>query len=238
MPDPGSRASPRFRRRWARKGGAAHLTPDYDGDRGTDAAAGVEVHAMKSVLAENVFTVSGLLTPGECRDLIDRGEGLGFRKASVRTASGPRMRTDLRDNDRVAFADPTLSAALWDRCRPFVPPELEGGSAVGLDEDFRFYRYDVGQRFRPHRDGVVHRSPTERSRLTCLFYLNEGFAGGETVFYSDARSPGGRREEAVVVPHAGDALFFPHERWHEGRELSAGRKYVLRSDVFYLFPPS
>ncbi len=191
---------------------------------------------MKSVLADHLFTVAGLLTPGECRALIDRGEAFGFERAAVRTTSGPQMRPGIRDNDRAEFTDPGLAAELWRRCRPFVPHEFEGATAVGLDEYFRFYRYDVGQRFNRHKDGVVARSPTDRSRLTCLFYLNGGFTGGETVFYSDAVVDGVRREDAVVVPRAGDALFFRHEWWHEGRALEAGRKYVLRSDVFYRSP--
>jgi predicted 2-oxoglutarate/Fe(II)-dependent dioxygenase YbiX len=191
--------------------------------------------AMKRVLAENVFTVSGLLTPEECEGLIALGEVNGFEQATVRTSSGPQMRPDIRDNDRSDFKDPALAMLLWERCRPFVPGELEGGTIVGLDEDFRFYRYDVGQRFKRHRDGVVRRSPTERTRLTCLIYLNDDFSGGETVFYSNAMVEGVRPEEVVVVPRAGDALFFLHEWWHEGRELLAGRKYVLRSDVYYRF---
>lgn len=193
---------------------------------------------MKSTLAENVFTVAGLLTPEECNELIARGEAIGFQQAHVRTAAGPQMRPGIRDNDRAEFTDLQLANALWDRCRPFVPAELEGGSVVGLDENFRFYRYDVGQRFKRHKDGVVERSSVERSRLTCLFYLNGGFSGGETVFYSTTMVEGVRSEEVVVVPRAGDALFFLHEWWHEGRELVEGRKYVLRSDVFYRFPTS
>ena len=46
----------------------------------------------------------------------------------------------------------------------------------------------------------------------------------------------GVREEAViVVPRVGEALFFLHEWWHEGRALELGRKYVLLSDVYYHF---
>jgi predicted 2-oxoglutarate/Fe(II)-dependent dioxygenase YbiX len=191
---------------------------------------------MKTVLAENVFTVSGILTPEECSQLIERGEALGFERAAVRTSSGPQMRPLIRDNDRAEFVDPALAAILWERCLPFVSQELEGGTAIGLDDHFRFYRYDVGQRFKRHKDGVVERSPIVRSRLSCLFYLNGGFTGGETVFYSHEQVQGVRQEEAVVVPQAGDALFFLHEWWHEGRELTMGRKYVLRSDVFYRFP--
>lgn len=191
---------------------------------------------MKKVLAENVFTVAGLLTAEECHDLIVRGEDIGFRQASVRTASGPQMLPGIRDNDRAEFTDPDLAATLWERYRSFVPVELEGGIAVGLDDNFRFYRYDVGQRFKRHKDGAVKRSQTERSRLTCLFYLNGDFTGGETVFYSETMVDGVRSEDAVVVPQVGDALFFLHEWWHEGRELVTGRKYVLRSDVFYRFP--
>jgi predicted 2-oxoglutarate/Fe(II)-dependent dioxygenase YbiX len=190
---------------------------------------------MKVELAENLLTVSGLLTPEECQELIARGEGIGFEPAEVRTYSGPQMRKDIRNNDRIAFVDPTLAADLWSRTRPFVPRELEGGKAVGLDENFRYYRYDVGQRFKPHMDGEVARTPSLRSRLSCLFYLNGGFEGGETVFYAKQKIDGVRGQEAVVVPQAGDALFFLHEWWHEGRPLIAGRKYVLRSDVFYDF---
>jgi hypothetical protein len=146
------------------------------------------------------------------------------------------MRPGIRDNDRAEFSDPDLAAKLWEQCRLCVPEELEGGSPVGLDDNFRFYRYDVGQRFKRHKDGVVERSSTDRSRLTCLIYLNEEFTGGETVFYSTLMIDGVRSEDVVVVPRAGDALFFLHEWWHEGRELTAGRKYVLRSDVFYRFP--
>ena len=48
---------------------------------------------MRTNIAELLFTVTGLLTPDECRWLIDRGEGLGFEPASVAMASGPRMMT-------------------------------------------------------------------------------------------------------------------------------------------------
>ena len=64
----------------------------------------------------------------------------------------------------------------------------------------------------------------------------DGFTGGETVFYAHQRIDNVRPEIAIVIPRMGDALFFLHEWWHEGRALEAGRKYVLRSDVFYQFP--
>ncbi len=116
------------------------------------------------------------------------------------------------------------------------PESLEGGVPFAFDSSFRFYRYDPGQRFKRHKDGVVKRSETERSRLTCLFYLNDDFVGGETVFYSHTSADGIRPEVATIIPQTGMALFFLHEWWHEGRCLSTGRKYVLRSDVFFRFP--
>lgn len=191
---------------------------------------------MKTEYATDIFVVPSLLSSAECEELIQRGEALGFERASVRMSTGAQMRPDIRDNDRALFQDANLAAQLWARVQPYVPAEFETGTVVGLDDHFRFYRYDTGQRFRRHKDGTEIKSPTVRSRLTCLFYLNEGFSGGETVFYSDERIDMERSEVAAITPQAGAALFFRHEWWHEGRALSAGRKYVLRSDVYYRFP--
>ena len=46
-----------------------------------------------------------MFTPEECRELIARGESLGFEAASVTTSSGPQMLPNLRNNDRAIFED-------------------------------------------------------------------------------------------------------------------------------------
>jgi predicted 2-oxoglutarate/Fe(II)-dependent dioxygenase YbiX len=93
---------------------------------------------------------------------------------------------------------------------------------VGLNERFRFYRYDPGERFAPHRDGAYHRDNGEDSLLTFMVYLSEGFTGGDTVF-----------PNLAVTPRLGMALIFEHQILHEGAAVISGRKYVLRSDVMY-----
>lgn len=186
-------------------------------------------------LGPELFTVSGMLTAEECAELIARGEEFSYERATVRMRSGAAMRPEIRDNDRAVMVDQGLADDLWARSRPFVPENLEGGTAVGLGAEFRYYRYEPGQRFKRHIDGVIERSPDVRSRLTCLIYLNDGFEGGETAFYSFEKTDGVRPEFRSVSPEAGAALFFRHEWWHEGRAVTSGRKYVLRTDVFYSF---
>jgi len=190
---------------------------------------------MRTEIAETLFTVADLLTPAECQQLIERGERIGFEAASVATAAGAKMMTNLRNNDRATFDDPALAAQLWERVEPHVP-SLGGSTPVGLNERLRFYRYDPSQRFKAHRDGVFERSPTERSRLTFMVYLNEGSDGGQTVFYSEERVDGLRKVVASVEPRTGMGLFFAHEWWHEGSKVVSGRKYVLRTDVIYRDP--
>ena len=41
-----------------------------------------------------------------------------------------------------------------------------------------------------------------------------------------------------VVPGNWDCLIFSHETYHEGREVTRGRKYVVRTDVMYETRPS
>ncbi len=188
---------------------------------------------MRNDLAPDLFTVADLLDADECRRLIDRGEALGFEAASVATPTGPKMMANVRNNDRATLDDPALAARLWEWLAPHVPAAVGDAVAVGLNDRLKFYRYDAAQRFNAHRDGVVARSPTERSRLTFLVYLNGDDEGGQTAFYSEDRVGGLRRLVASVDPRAGMGLVFAHAWCHEGTRVTAGRKYVLRRDVMY-----
>ena len=103
-----------------------------------------------------------------------------------------------------------------------MPAEPDGAPAVGFHGRFRFYRYDVGERFNKHKDGRIRQDAEIASRWTFLLYLNDDFAGGETEF-----------ETLTVAPQRGAALFFRHELRHKGCAVTEGRKYVLRTDVLY-----
>ena len=144
--------------------------------------------------------------------------------APITTPRGPVMRTDIRNNERVMFDDPELAGQLFARIEGAIAPRLCGMRAVGANERFRCYRYRPGQRFAPHYDGAFIRSHRQRSLLTLMVYLNEGFAGGATSFHDWGID---------VAPRTGMALIFQHLLLHEGCELIAGTKYVLRSDVMY-----
>jgi predicted 2-oxoglutarate/Fe(II)-dependent dioxygenase YbiX len=190
-------------------------------------------------LDKDIFTVSHLFTPDECRELIDKGEAMGFEAASVRTADGPQMMTTVRNNDRVVFDDPAFADAVWERVKAFVPQQIDGCRATGLYTQFRFYRYDPGQRFKRHRDGCVETERGERSRLSFLTYLNTEYEGGATIF-RDYRIENDKTlvDEITIVPEIGMGLFFVHERKHEGSRVTSGRKYLLRTDVLYEAIPS
>ena len=171
-----------------------------------------------------VFTLDEVLGASECAGLIARCEPLGFAPAPITTAAGFVMRQDIRNNDRVMFDDVALAAQLFGRIRGQLPERLFGRRPVGVNERFRCYRYEPGQRFAPHYDGAFCRSRSERSELTFMVYLNDGFAGGDTAFLDF---------DVAVVPRAGTALLFQHLLLHEGSAVESGVKYVLRSDVMY-----
>ncbi|HLK55943.1 MAG TPA: 2OG-Fe(II) oxygenase [Chthonomonadaceae bacterium] len=190
--------------------------------------------SLVTVLDKDIFTVSNLFTPEECRQLIDKGEAMGFEAASIRLPDGAQMMPNVRNNDRAIYHDPEFAHAVWERVRAFVPPQIEGCRATGLYEEFRFYRYDPGQRFKRHKDGYVETERGERSSLSFLIYLNTDYEGGETIFRDYTyENDTANVHEIRIVPEVGMGLFFVHERKHEGSAVISGRKYLLRTDVLY-----
>lgn len=169
-----------------------------------------------------VFTIDDYLTPAECAHYIERGEQMGYEESEVQFHDGSRKWKEHRNNHRVVFDDPALSALLFEKARLSLPQILDGWQLVGFNERLRYYRYGPSEYFKWHKDGTHSRSETEESFLTFMIYLNEDYEGGDTEFKFEK-----------IKPRTGMALVFPHRLFHQGASIIAGTKYVLRTDVMY-----
>ncbi|MEM7246908.1 MAG: 2OG-Fe(II) oxygenase [Acidobacteriota bacterium] len=174
-----------------------------------------------------IIEVPDLLSADECQELVARIDDGDLSVATINTARGVAVRTDVRNNERIMFEDEELAALLLERVRPRVPEDVFGWRLVGANEMFRCYRYRPGMRFAPHFDGSFQRDDHERSVYSFLVYLNEGFRGGATRFHGPHRT---------VVPKRGAGLLFQHPILHEGCEVLSGVKHVARTDLMYRSP--
>ena len=170
----------------------------------------------------DVFTIQNLWSPDTCQAFIQKSERAGFEKALVNTINGPVAMEDFRNNDRLFWEDEALAEQIWEAIEELVPCDLGEYQAIGLNELFRFYRYDVQQQFNWHYDAPYQRNHNERSFYTFMIYLNADFEGGATAF-----------DGLEVVPQIGDGLFFSQELEHAGLPVTSGRKYILRTDIMY-----
>lgn len=190
---------------------------------------GMNTITKQPLVADNdLFTLAHALSPAECTKMIALAEARGFSEAPVTIGVNRYMMIpDLRNNKRVMIDDVELAEALWPRLEAYMPKRIGAYHPVGLNERFRFYRYESGQQFDWHRDGSFVRSDEEQSFLTLMFYLNDDCQGGTTDFMFVA-------DDALrVVPQTGMGLVFSHPLYHRGAPVLSGKKYVLRTDVMY-----
>jgi predicted 2-oxoglutarate/Fe(II)-dependent dioxygenase YbiX len=175
-----------------------------------------------SKITDTIFTVENFLTKGECHEYMVLSESIGYEAAKVNTLGGARVVSSIRNNNRAFHNSEELAQSLWEKVKPFVPEQLGNSEAIGLNELFRFYRYQRGHQFKGHFDQSYIRNAREASYFTFMIYLNDNFEGGETTFRG-----------LKIVPKQGMALIFLHSLYHEGSEVTKGVKYVLRTDVMY-----
>lgn len=171
-----------------------------------------------------VWTVDDALSPTECASYIDRMRTDRAEVAPIVGHDGPEVDLAVRNNTRVMWDDEPEANALLARVAARVPARLSGMAIAGANPRLRLYRYGAGERHGAHWDTVVHLDGGIMSLLTLVFYLNEGFAGGETDFPELDRR---------IEPRLGRALLFQHRILHEATQVRAGEKFVLRTDVLY-----
>jgi hypothetical protein len=189
----------------------------------------------EEVISQQAWLLHGCLSRQECQTLISVCEETGFQQAKDYC-----FRYNNRFNDRMMTDDDRLAEFLWKRIGPFVPDHVTDGFEVewrvkGLNSRFRICRYYRGHYFGAHLDGEFYASDREKSFLTCMLYLNDkgsDFEGGETRFL-DISS---KRVKFDIEPTAGLGIVFyqkSRDTYHEGLQLTAGTKYILRTDVMY-----
>ena len=172
-----------------------------------------------------IFELPEILSPDECELWIARIRKLGTDLATINTRTGTQVESLIRNNRRVIIDDRDSASDLFERVKEVVPLEIHGCKLIGVNERLRCYEYEQGQRFAPHLDAAFIRNDKEQSFYTFMVYLNEGFEGGETVFFVEP--------EVVIRPMTGMALFFQHPIIHESCEIKSGVKYALRTDLMY-----
>lgn len=173
----------------------------------------------------DLFVIEHLLTVQECKLLIEVSEDAGYALIDYNSA--------YRSNTRVQIQNKEFAAVLFERVCKFMP-RFEDWEVCGLNAQFRFCRYEPGQDFKQHVDGVFDESPSCKSFFTLNIYLNQEFEGGATRFFDDPTDRS--RITRSIQPQTGLALVFDHRHKsyvHDGEEVTGGRKYLLRTDVMY-----
>lgn len=172
--------------------------------------------------------IPNLFSEEECHAAIARFEAIGFTPAKLHRANSDLVEPEFRNNYSATTNDAMYAGELYARIKHHLPSAILGHRPAHMHDYLRCYRYDVGQYFAPHRDGSIF-TPPGQTMVTCLIYLNQDYAGGETIFVGD----GGRRPDVRVEPKLGAVLLFQHPLLHQGAAVVSGRKYVLGAKIAY-----
>jgi hypothetical protein len=172
--------------------------------------------------------VHGVVLPDECAEIIRQAENKGFTKAALYTnALGEDHYSDIRKSQRCIIDSVGFSERLWERIKHLVPAVWKHGECVvGLNERLRILKYLPGDEFQMHADGSYTTANGDNSKITVLLYLNKGYRGGFTHYWST--------EGLVSVePYIGSIVLQDQILDHCVPPLEEGVKYALRTEVMY-----
>ncbi|KAI0393155.1 oxidoreductase [Xylariaceae sp. FL0594] len=224
------------------------------------AAEGPRTTLHKHPSVPGLSLMKDVLTLAECRSIVAAMETVGFLPDCPLRDDGSA--SSVLAHNVYWIVDQAFHDALWKRVSPFIPGQLGGRRARGINRRFRVYRYVPGAEYRCHFDGawppsgvnidtktgkeryVYDASPEgkkQSSLFTFLVYLNDEFEGGETTFFTPSVREG-VMNAYPVRPTMGSVALFPHGEargalLHEGTGVRKGAKYIIRTDVEFDVEP-
>ena len=195
---------------------------------------------VETLVPDQILIIRNLFTSKLCKDYVSFLSSLPL----TTTPGKPRRGEATRVNDRFQLDDPSFAKRLWQQTplqhlvQTYEDQTAWNGEVLGLNPNIRIYRYRPGQFFDQHYDesnklAFGPENIPARTTWTLLIYLTT-CDGGETAFYPEAARKGEKTPDPIVVGmETGMALLHNHDdcMLHEGKEVRAGEKWVLRSDL-------
>lgn len=120
-------------------------------------------------------------------------------------------------NAELLFEEVHAGSAMYrERLEQITRPLADALAPGSRLQEVQLVRYLPGGKYIDHRDGPTPGAP--RRVLSVVCYLNDRFAGGETIF----------TELSVnVSPLTGAVIIFPPEYLHRADPVQRGKKYVI-----------
>lgn len=188
--------------------------------------------ARREHLSPAIFVLESFIPKQFCRWIIERGRGrLAGGKVSHIGEGAPRA-----DPMRTAEAAP-YGLTETDIVMAVVQARLAraSGLPVHWHEPPNLLHYSPGQEYQPHFDFIDPRIPAFRDELsvfgqriaTCLVYLNDDFAGGETGFLKLGWKYRGRPGDALLFNNVMANGQPDQSSLHAGLPPTRGEKWLL-----------
>jgi prolyl 4-hydroxylase len=164
---------------------------------------------------EGIWIIDDFMSRSQCLEIIEKIEKTNFKVA--------RQYKEGRHNKETFLEEASIVQLLREKFK-----ELSGfrNSLPFAVADFslplEFYKYETGDFIKRHSD-ASRESRGRSSKLTLVLYLSDNCSGGETYF---------DKYNMKVNPKCGAALLFDQQLNHEALIVTAGTKYVLRTNCF------
>lgn len=188
---------------------------------------------VREDLTGRAFALHGILSPAEAASYCQAvSSSPGFAESDVKR----EFPVQLRNNARLVHFSSPLASTLYRRLAPALRHrdifllQPMGFGAEGrwkpssVNPCFRISRYQEGEHFARHCDGMYTNDDGECSIYSLVIYLNDDFEGGDLEFPDDTY---------WFKPSAGTAVLFPHDMPHTALEVFSGTKYVARSELMF-----
>jgi len=139
--------------------------------------------SLRAIIKGEIWEIPNFLSSRECDSLIQETEEMGYEDATK--MAGANSEVVLRNMKRLFLSDTMTSEILTSKLKDLVPLSLEGGLFEGVNENFKFYKYDKNNKYDRHIDGEFENEISQtKSVASFIIYLNEPNKGGVTRFHS------------------------------------------------------